>query len=83
MDLLVLPTGVTEIAGGENAIYHLNSALLAQILILGMVVGMGMRFPKSCFALLHTPPSGRRLKFKMAAIRLYSNLLGVQKITQY
>ena len=34
-----------------------------------MVIGMGMRFSKTCFAELHLPPGGRTAKFKMAAIR--------------
>ena len=34
-----------------------------------MVIGMGMKFVKTCFAELHLHPGARTAKFNMAAIR--------------
>ena len=36
-----------------------------------MVIGIGVRFPKTCFTEMHLPPGGRMAQSKMAAVRLY------------
>ena len=38
-----------------------------------MVIGMGMRFPKTCFTEMHLPLGGRTAQSKMAAVRLYGS----------
>ena len=50
-----------------------HSAQHKQFLAFCMVIGMGMRFPKTCFTEMHLPPGGRTAQSKMAAVRLYGS----------
>ncbi len=59
---------------------HKNSAQHKHFLALCMVIGMGMRFPKTCFTEMHLPPGGRTAQSKMAAVRLYGSSTNDYKI---
>ena len=47
------------------------------------MVGMGMRFSKTCSTAVNLPPGGCTVKSKMAALRLQELHLEFEKIVQF